>query len=366
MSNINSRRGTSSSSRHHYHVNLDRIIQCFILTTAVIIIGGYYYFISSASSVVVLLNDDNNSGGGGRNIHNIRGGGANSDNNNNNNNNNDAAKSIAKATIGYAITVSGCPKNNGSRGDFGAGIIDGAAVLKHSIHLNSIRADTAAITKGATTSGSSISRRSKYDYQMYALVHPEAEHCARSQLQPLGYTILIRNTPVPLHEIKGDYLRERVPNNGCCGDKEFVKLHAYTLVEHPVVVHLDLDTLVMKPMDDIFDLMIDGTTTGEKKIDVAFNDPIDTSPQHATINAFFTRDYNMANHGMKHVGVQGGFLVLRPDRKVYEEFQEIIRTGDFRKNGGWGGMGFSPFYGVSVSFYIVCFVMCFVADMIVV
>ncbi len=351
MSNINSRRGTTSSSRHHnhhHHANLDRLIQCFIVSTAAIIIGGYYYFISSAASSVL-------------NYHNIRGGGMAAvksdnkrDNNNNNNNNNNAAKvpkAIAKATIGYAITVSGCPKNNGSRGDFGAGIIDGAAVLKHSIHLNSIRADTTATT--GATSGSS-SRRSKYDYQMYALVHPTAEHCARSQLQPLGYSILIRDTPIPLKDIKGDYLRERVPNNGCCGDKEFVKLHAYTLIEHPVVVHLDLDTLVMRPMDDIFDLMIDGTTTGadnnnknEKKIDVAFNDPIDTTSTQQHINAFFTRDYNMANHGMKHVGVQGGFLVLRPDRKVYEEFQEIIRLGDFRKNGGWGGMGFGPFYGVS-------------------
>jgi hypothetical protein len=353
MSNINSRRGTSSSSRHyhHYHANLDRIIQCFILTTAVIIIGGYYYFISSATSSVLLLHDNNNSGSS--NIHNIRGaGGANSDNKRNNNNNNNNAKAIAKATIGYAITVSGCPKNNGSRGDFGAGIIDGAAVLKHSIHLNSIRADTTATATGSTSDSSRS--RSKYDYQMYALVHPTAEHCARSQLQPLGYTILIRDTPVPLQDIQGDYLRERVPNNGCCGDKEFVKLHAYTLVEHPVVVHLDLDTLVMKPMDDIFDLMIDGTigatnnNNNEKKIDVAFNDPIDTtSTQQQGINAFFTRDYNMANHGMKHVGVQGGFLVLRPDIKVYEEFQEIIRLGDFRKNGGWGGMGFGPFYGVS-------------------
>jgi hypothetical protein len=372
MSNINSRRGTSSSRHHrHYHANLDRLIQCFIITTAVIIIGGYYYFISSASSSVLLLHDNNNSGSS--DIHNIRGGGGNSDNNRNNNNNNNAAKTIAKATIGYAITVSGCPKNNGSRGDFGAGIIDGAAVLKHSIHLNSIRAaDTTATTASSTTgatSGSSGSRRSKYDYQMYALVHPTAEHCARSQLQPLGYTILIRDTPIPLNDIQGDYLRERVSNNGCCGDKEFVKLHAYTLVEHPVVVHLDLDTLVLKPMDDIFDLMIDGTTAyannnEKKKIDVAFNDPIDTTTSQQSINAFFTRDYNMANHGMKHVGVQGGFLVLRPDLKVYEEFQEIIRVGDFRKNGGWGGMGFGPFYGVSIVLYIVCLLYaCFVYNM---
>jgi hypothetical protein len=240
----------------------------------------------------------------------------------------------AKATIGYAITVSGCPKGDGARGDFGAGITDGAAVLKHSIHMNSIQnADSG----------------SKYDYKMYALVHPEAEHCARPTLEPLGYEILIRDVPVPLDQIEGEYLRERVSSNGCCGEKEFVKLHAYNLVDHPAVVHLDLDTLVMKPMDNLFDVMIDGVPKDGSNggIPVAFGDPIVSSDASGSkqIDAFFTRDYNMAHRGMKHVGVQGGFLVLRPSISTYKEFASIIRKGDFRSNGGWGGMGFGPFYG---------------------
>ena len=354
--NINSRRGTkqsaasassSASRRRHYHSHLDRFIQLFILLTATIIIIGYYYFISST---MLHLSSNNISGGGGG------GGGDNTAHN--------KKKKEAKATIGYAITVSGCPKNNGSRGDFGAGILDGAAVLKHSIHLNSIRNNNDNnndLRNSDNNDQYRSSSLSKYDYQMYALVHPDAESCARSQLQPLGYQILIRDVPVPLTEIQGEYLRSKVPNNGCCGDKEFVKLHAYTLMEHPVVVHLDLDTLVLKPMDGLYDAMIDGVvnksnnnnhdgsnsnTKGNKNggIDVAFNDPIDNTQP---INAFFTRDYNMAHKGMKHAGVQGGFLVLRPSLEVYREFQEIIRKGDFRQNGGWGGMGFGPFYGVS-------------------
>ena len=42
--------------------------------------------------------------------------------------------------------------------------------------------------------------------------------------------------------------------------------------------------------------------------------------------------------------VQGGFLVLRPDMNVYQEFVDIIRKGDFREKGGWGGI-VGPFYG---------------------
>ncbi len=363
--NINSRRGTTkqstaASARHLLHV--DRFIQLFILFAATIIVIGYYYFIFSSSTV---LQQNNNKIGSSDYLlsssNNIRGGRG--DTSAANNNGDEQQRQIitnnkAKATIGYAITVSGCPKNNGSRGDFGAGILDGAAILKHSIHLNSIRNNN---PKNHPSSSSS----SQYDYQMYALVHPSAKSCATSQLQPLGYQILIRDVPVPLDEIQGDYLRTKVPNNGCCGDKEFVKLHAYTLIEHPVVVHLDLDTLVLQPMDDLYDAMIDGivdnklsNNNGKKngRIDVAFNDPMDTTQP---INAFFTRDYNMAHRGMKHAGVQGGFLVLRPSMEVYKEFQEIIRKGDFRQNGGWGGMGFGPFYGVSIIYYCLFLLACF-------
>lgn len=42
--------------------------------------------------------------------------------------------------------------------------------------------------------------------------------------------------------------------------------------------------------------------------------------------------------------VQGGFLVLRPDMAVYDEFVQIIKLGDFRRSGGWGGV-VGPFYG---------------------
>ena len=115
--------------------------------TSVIVIG-YWYFLSSTTI---------STGGGGNNGNgSMRGGdgggrrGA-------------AAVYHGKrpiATIGYAITVSGCPKS-GSIGDFGAGISDGAAVLKHSIHLNSIR--------------NYPHSKSMYDYKIYALVHRDAE-----------------------------------------------------------------------------------------------------------------------------------------------------------------------------------------------
>jgi hypothetical protein len=316
---LNSRRGAKQTPR----LSLKTLLHYFFLLTISILIAGYYLFLKSSQNYVGLVEgyQHGNIHVSGLSGHNVRSEGD--------------SLYHSKATIGYAVTVSGCPKGDATRGDFGAGITDGAAVLLHSIHRNSIRNPDSG---------------SKYDYKMYALVHPEAEHCARPTLEPLGYHILIRNVPVSLNKIEGAYLREKVPDNGCCGEKEFVKLHAYTLVNHPAVVHLDLDTLVLKPMDALFDVIIDGPPTDGSNggVDVAFGDPInsfDADSSTKQIDAFFTRDYNMAHRGMKHVGVQGGFLVLRPSVLSYAEFSSIIRQGDFRSNGGWGGLGFGPFYG---------------------
>ena len=53
----------------------------------------------------------------------------------------------------------------------------------------------------------------------------------------------------------------------------------------------------------------------------------------------------MVNPGRKHKPVQGGFLVLRPDQSVYNEYVEILKEGDYRENYGWGGSRVGPFYG---------------------
>ena len=236
----------------------------------------------------------------------------------------------SKATIGYAITVTHCPAGNEK---IGPEIADAAAVLRHSIHVNSIR---------------NAESGSKYDYQMYAIVHHDAVECAGPTLKSIGYKVLSRSSPVELKYIHGEYLRERLPNDGCCGVNEFTKLHAYTLVDHPAVVLMDLDSLVMKPMDNLFDVMIGGAPLiGNGNIEVAFGDPIQ-SPHYDRskgINAFFTREYNIADDTMEHVAVQGGFLVIKPSLMQYADFSSVIRVGEYQQEGGWAGLGFGPFEG---------------------
>ncbi|KAL3939094.1 MAG: hypothetical protein SGBAC_006117 [Bacillariaceae sp.] len=246
------------------------------------------------------------------------------------NNTSTPSSSVETIVVGWAVTITGCGSD---------AIEDGAAVLKHSIHSTSIHG------RG----------KGKYDYKLYAIYHPEGEACALT-LKDLGYELIRRETPVAVKDIEGKFLRKKIESNGCCGAKELIKLESYTLMDHPVVVQLDLDVIVLKPMDALFDLMLaDDDSSDPSNVPIMWpNEPI---PE--TINAFFTRDCKalqmpsciQAMPWSDHLiaperpykAVQGGFLVLRPDMAVYSEFVDIIKKG-IQKPGGWGGL-VGPFYG---------------------
>ena len=109
--------------------------------------------------------------------------------------------------------------------------VDGAAVLGHAIRL--------------------AHARSPFRTELVAIVHPEVVE-ARRALQVLGWRVLERDVPVRVEDIKGDYLRSHIKNNGCCGERELLKLWAYSLVEYHRVVHLDMDSMVLQSMDELF------------------------------------------------------------------------------------------------------------------
>jgi hypothetical protein len=128
----------------------------------------------------------------------------------------------------------------------------------------------------------------RYDYKIYAIYHPDGESCAKT-LEDLGYTLVRRETPVSVEAIKGEFLRSRIHKNGCCGERELVKLEAYTLTDHPIVVHMDLDTVVLRPLDSLFDWMLTDIKDGSYDFsDVAVQWPNMDHPKQ--VNAFITRD----------------------------------------------------------------------------
>jgi hypothetical protein len=110
------------------------------------------------------------------------------------------------------------------------------------IHQNSIRG----------------SNGGKYDYVLYAFHHPDALACAKP-LAKFGYIVEEQDIPVALADMENAEVRDSMVISGCCGEKELIKFEAFTLVQYPIVVLLDVDTLLLKPLDRLFDFMLDTT-----------------------------------------------------------------------------------------------------------
>jgi hypothetical protein len=247
---------------------------------------------------------------------------------------NETLKPIAK--IAHVVSLIKCSKSV-------TGFLDAAAIFRHSIHKQSFWAGV-----------------SKYDYQMFAIIH---ENCRNHGdiLQLLGYTVLIKPTPVQLDEIQGVWYRKHVEDENCCGSSEFIKLYAYSLTDFPIVVHWDMDVAVLAPMDDLFDAMIfskDSTEGMAARNRLERQHPEDLLPDQ--IDAFFTRDITSAQPWERHQGVQGGFLVARPSLEVLQQYIDFIRLGNYTpgrgEGSGWNGLGYGGFQGAmayqgAVAFY---------------
>eukprot|EP00535_Pseudo-nitzschia_heimii_P005386 CAMPEP_0197181540 /NCGR_PEP_ID=MMETSP1423-20130617/5797_1 /TAXON_ID=476441 /ORGANISM="Pseudo-nitzschia heimii, Strain UNC1101" /LENGTH=458 /DNA_ID=CAMNT_0042631811 /DNA_START=223 /DNA_END=1599 /DNA_ORIENTATION=- len=252
-----------------------------------------------------------------------------------------------KVTVAYAVSITQFKLSEKSEFRH----MDRAAVLHQSIK-------------------SAMQKSERYDYHIYAFVHPDAKD-AEHLLKRLGYRVQIRDTPFNISDVDNPHFidGQRI---GCCGEKEYLKLYSYTLTDYPVVVHLDLDTLVLRPMDDLFDFMYlthnktreitqDQVESFSTTSTMWMNKTFNVSSSHAykeilenpeQIDFMFTRDYNMVDPPRKQpyqIGVQGGFLVIRPNRRDFDRMVEIIRNGRDFEDSNWGGpeLGYGDYYGVA-------------------
>lgn len=259
------------------------------------------------------------------------------------------------AVIAHAISLIKCNK-----GSSVTGFLDAAAVLRHSIHKNSIHyappSSSNSTIVAPSSSSSSSAESSRYSYKMYGIVHTSCLEHAKI-LQRLGYTTLIRDQPVQKEDIYNEWLRNHIEAENCCGSAEFIKLYAYTLVDHPIVVHWDMDVAVLQPMDDLFDVMIYPKThrrniQARQRIERQQqqhppNEKDDSWPE--IVDAFLTRDITSAKPWEKVTAVQGGFLIARPNLTVFDSYISFIKEGNYipgRGDGsGWGGLGYGGFQG---------------------
>jgi hypothetical protein len=143
--------------------------------------------------------------------------------------------------------------------------------------------------------------------------------------------------------------------------QEYLKLYSYLLLDYPVVVHLDLDTIVLKSMDQVFDMMTAETSSRTQRQQFALESSMWyknatsslLSAMPKRIDFMFTRDYNMVdppNLQVHQMGVQGGFLLVRPSQQDFDAMLNLILDGGdgYTLGYGWGGKGESAvggFYG---------------------
>jgi hypothetical protein len=188
---------------------------------------------------------------------------------------------------------------------------------------------------------------------MYAVLHPDGgclEHV--DLLKRLGYIPLVKQTPVNISAITtNDWYKSHVEGENCCGASEFIKLYAYTLTDHPVSVHWDLDVAVLKPLDDLFDAIIydkDSVEGREARLKLNVQNPASTVLPDR-IDAFFTRDVTSSQPWERVQAVQGGFVVARPNMKTFTAYQDFIMEANYTpgrgSTSGWGGLGYGGFQG---------------------
>lgn len=127
--------------------------------------------------------------------------------------------SAKKQRLAYAITIT-------KDGLFQ----DGAAVLAYSIMEQH--------------------RGKKYDVSLVAFVHPNVT-TSRPALEKIGFHVIESPTPINSSAIKFKWFREHIDKNGCCGSSELIKLNSYRLLQYDKVIHMDADTFLLNPIDDV-------------------------------------------------------------------------------------------------------------------
>eukprot|EP01038_Epipyxis_sp_PR26KG_P011445 gene11445-15332_t len=175
---------------------------------------------------------------------------------------------------------------------------DGAAVLVYSIIKNTQFSD--------------------FEKSFIAFVHPNVTS-SRSGLNKLGFHVIEVPIPINVSAIKFDFLREKINKNGCCGSSELIKLTSYRLIQYDWVVHLDADTIMLNPIDELF------------------------STNYSLI---YTTDPNMASYkGEDKLPVQGGFIIFKPSIEDYSNIIELLMTTEFNNGGGWNNSKVGWFWG---------------------
>jgi hypothetical protein len=213
----------------------------------------------------------------------------------------------ASVPVAYVISITSC-----------AEVLDGAAVLVESIRSTQ-----------------------EPPFDLIAIVNQESTTCRR-ELQLLGYKVQVKTLPFSVENLTSS--KNIVEGEGCCGVEEFLKLYAFNMVEYKVVIHLDVDVIVMKSLAPLIDVLI----RRNAQVDLR---TIPSSQQvSADVDFLFVREYKTFNpseptNRVKN-GIQGAFFVVRPSQERFQHLIQVLtETTYYKGNRGWNGERFGGYWG---------------------
>ena len=252
-------------------------------------------------------------------------------------------------TVAYLISITGCSTKFVQN----AKLYDMAAVLKKSIDLNSYPRHST----------------SRYASKAFVITTPETRDSKCVELlQAAGFEPKLFDFPVQIdsiQEVEGAILRDRIGKDGCCGEKELIKLHVYSMTDYKVAIHLDLDTLVVQPLDPVIDAMVfpPSHETGRKARQRLFapttqdsnHERLATPTYNASvlleeldIRAYYTKDYNMLPRNKEKIGLQGGVIMVKPNATTRDELIAMVRSGQYFPGRDEGSGWFKSGYGLHI------------------
>jgi hypothetical protein len=217
--------------------------------------------------------------------------------------------------------------------------MDSILVLRHSIHLTSVRGNA----------------HSHYDYHLVAMVETKAEASCSPVLYQSGafHTVMIKEPPIYGQEIvgeKGSLARKTLHRKGTT---EFLPLYIYEMTEYPIVVHVEWDSILTKPLDDVLDAFLyhpqsNIGRTARERIVLEQHQGRRNVVWPDNVQAAFTLDWPQVMPGRKP-GVRPGLFIVKPNVNVYELIIDVIRQGDYvdghSRENGWGGLGHGGYTG---------------------
>ena len=165
--------------------------------------------------------------------------------------------------------------------------------------------------------------------------------------------MILKDVPFNVTDIATKLYQTRIQEEG--GVQEYMKLWIYTLHHHKMAIYLDLDTLLLQPLDELWDAMLNAKHGSAIPTEVS---SLYQPRYHQRINFMFTRDYMQGstivplNTTDRHNittkwGVQGGMWVVRPSHVKFRELVQTVLEGNFRSTRGWHLEDYGGYYGAA-------------------